>query len=198
MTGAQTSSGSARAHRSLTLSLCLMVLGSFAFGFALVPLYDVFCALTGAGNRGALTTPAVAVEAPAAGRSITVEFVAVLPSHGSFEFRPVAAEMRVQPGRLYQTAFFARNLTGRDTVAQAVPSVAPSRAAAFFHKTECFCFTPQHFAKGEGRDMTVRFIVDPKLPANMDALLAYVLYGSHSRLPASEGRECNSEEERLL
>jgi cytochrome c oxidase assembly protein subunit 11 len=162
-----------------------MVLGSFAFGFALVPLYDVFCALTGAGNRGALTTPVVAVEVPDASRRITVEFVAILPNHGSFEFRPVAAEIRVQPGRLYQTAFFARNLTGRDTVAQAVPSVAPSRAAAFFHKTECFCFTPQHFAKEEGRDMMVRFIVDPKLPADTDRItLAYVLYGQ-SQLTAS-------------
>ena len=178
MTEPHSSRVSARAHRSLTLSLCLMVLGSFAFGFALVPLYNVLCALTGAGDRDVLTTPAVAVEAPDVSRSITVEFVANLPSHGSFEFRPTVAEMQVQPGRLYETAFFARNLTGRDTVAQAVPSVAPSRATAFFRKTECFCFTPQHFAKGEGRDMTVRFIVDPKLPADVDRItLAYVFYG---------------------
>ena len=178
MTGPRSSRVSGRAHRSLTLSLCLMVLGSFAFGFALAPLYDVFCALTGAGDRDVLTTPTVAVEAPDASRSITVEFVANLPTHGSFEFRPTVAEMEVQPGRLYETAFFARNLTGRDTVAQAVPSVVPSRATAFFRKTECFCFTPQHFAKGEGRDMTVRFIVDPKLPADLDRItLAYVFYG---------------------
>jgi cytochrome c oxidase assembly protein subunit 11 len=178
MTGPHSSRVSARAHRSLTLSLCLMVLGSFTFGFALVPLYSVFCALTGVGDRAVLTTPAVAVEAPDASRSITVEFVANLPSHGSFEFRPTVAEMQVQPGRLYETAFFARNLTGRDTVAQAVPSMVPSRATAFFRKTECFCFTPQHFAKGEGRDMTVRFIVDPMLPADVDRItLAYVFYG---------------------
>lgn len=187
MTGPHSSHVSARAHRSLTLSLCLMVLGSFAFGFALVPLYDVFCALTGAGDRDVLTTPAVAVEAPDASRSITVEFVANLPSHGSFEFRPTVAEMQVQPGRLYETAFFARNLTGRDTVAQAVPSVAPSRATAFFRKTECFCFTPQHFAKGEGRDMAVRFIVDPKLPADVDRItLAYVFYGRSQLTTAAQ------------
>lgn len=185
MTGSHSSSGSARAHRSLTLRLCLMALGSFAFGFALVPLYDVFCALTGIGDRDALVTPATVIEAPDASRSVTIEFVANLPSHGSFEFRPAAAEMRVQPGRLYETAFFARNLTGRDTVAQAVPSVVPSRATAFFRKTECFCFTPQHFAKGEGRDMTVRFIVDPKLPADVDRItLAYAFYGQ-SQLSAS-------------
>jgi cytochrome c oxidase assembly protein subunit 11 len=185
MSGPHSSSGSPRSHRALTLSLCLMVLGSFAFGFALVPLYDVFCALTGVGDRDVLTTPAVVVEAPDASRTITVDFVANLPSHGSFEFRPATAEMRVQPGRLYETTFFARNLTGHDTVAQAVPSVVPSRAAAFFRKTECFCFTPQRFAKGEGRDMTVRFIVDPKLPAGVDRItLAYVFYGQ-SQLVAS-------------
>ncbi len=162
-----------------------MVLGSFAFGFALVPLYDVFCALTGAGDRSALTAPARVVEAPDVSRSVTVEFVASLPSHGSFEFKPALAQVQVHPGQLYETTFFARNLTGRDTVAQAIPSVVPGRAAAFFRKTECFCFTPQRFARGEGRDMTVRFIVDPKLPASIDRItLAYVFYGQ-SQLSAS-------------
>ncbi len=185
MTGPASTRAPRRRHRSLVLQLTLMALGSFAFGFALVPLYDVLCALTGYGDRTALTTSAAVIEAPDATRSVTVEFVANLASNGSFEFRPTMAEMKIQPGRLYETTFFARNLTGRDTVAQAVPSVVPSRAAAFFRKTECFCFTPQHFAKGEGRDMTVRFIVDPKLPAGIDRItLAYVFYGQ-SQLTAS-------------
>jgi cytochrome c oxidase assembly protein subunit 11 len=107
-----------------------------------------------------------------------VEFVANLPTNGSFEFRPAVASMQVHPGKLYETTFYARNLTGHDTVAQAIPSVAPGRASAFFHKTECFCFTPQHFRKDEGRDMTVRFILDPALPPDTDRItLAYVFYG---------------------
>jgi cytochrome c oxidase assembly protein subunit 11 len=176
---------SRRPHRSLTLQLTLMALGSFAFGFALVPLYDVLCALTGYGDRTALETPATVVEAPDATRSVTVEFMANLASNGSFEFRPTKAEIKVQPGRLYETTFFARNLTGRDTIAQAVPSIAPGRATAYFRKTECFCFTPQAFARGEGRDMAVRFIVDPKLPADVDRItLAYAFYGQ-SQLAAS-------------
>jgi cytochrome c oxidase assembly protein subunit 11 len=175
-----------RPHRRLTLQLALLALGSFGFGFALVPLYDVFCALTGYGDRTALRTPVAVVEAPAEGRSVTVEFVANLASFGSFEFRPAAAEIQVQPGRLYETTFFARNLTGRDTIAQAVPSIAPGRATAYFHKTECFCFTPQAFARGEGRDMPVRFIVDPKLPADVDRItLAYAFYGQSQLAAAS-------------
>ncbi|HSC06501.1 MAG TPA: cytochrome c oxidase assembly protein, partial [Steroidobacteraceae bacterium] len=145
-----------RPHRALVLKLGLMTLGSFAFGFALVPLYDVFCSVTGIGSRTALRTPAAVVAAPDEQRSVTVEFVANLASSGSFEFRPALAQMRVHPGQLYETTFFARNLTGRETVAQAVPSIAPQRASGYFRKTECFCFVPQRFAKDEGRDMTVR------------------------------------------
>jgi cytochrome c oxidase assembly protein subunit 11 len=164
-------------NRKLTLQLWLMTLGSLAFGFALVPLYNVICTVTGSGDPRALTRPSVVTEAPDAARTVTVEFIANLPTNGSFEFRPEVARMQVHPGKLYETEFFARNLTGKETVAQAVPSLAPSRAAAYFHKTECFCFTPQHFAKDEGRDMKVRFIVDPRLPTNLDRIaLAYVFF----------------------
>jgi cytochrome c oxidase assembly protein subunit 11 len=170
--------GPARPHRALVLKLALMTLGSFAFGFALVPLYDVFCSITGIGSRTALRTPAALLGTPDEQRSVTVEFVANLPNSGSFEFRPSLAEMQVHPGRLYETTFFARNLTGRDTVAQAVPSIAPGRASAYFRKAECFCFVPQRFARDEGRDMTVRFSIDPKLPADVDRItLAYSFYG---------------------
>ncbi len=165
-------------HKSLTLRLVLMALGSFAFGFALVPLYNVFCAVSGVGDRTTLVQAAVVKEAPDESRTITLELVANLPSNGTFEFRPEVREMKIHPGKLYEAQFFARNLSGRDTVAQAVPNIAPGRAIPYFRKTECFCFTPQHFAKDEGRDMPVRFIVDPKLPADLDRItLAYVFYG---------------------
>ena len=165
-------------NRALVLRLCAFALGSFGFGFALVPLYDAFCRVIGVDDRVALTTPSRAVEAPQTSRSVTVEFVANLPTNGSFEFRPAVTSMQVHPGKLYETTFYARNLTGHDTVAQAVPSVAPGRVSGYFHKTECFCFTPQHFRKDEGRDMTVRFILDPALPPYTDRItLAYVFYG---------------------
>jgi cytochrome c oxidase assembly protein subunit 11 len=85
--------------------------------------------------------------------------------------------MRIHPGKLYDSKFYARNLTPFASVAQAVPSISPTGSAQYFHKTECFCFSPQKFAPGEGRDMAVRFIVDPQLPANVDTLtLAYTFF----------------------
>lgn len=174
-----------RANRSLTLKLAVFAAGSFAFGFALVPLYDVLCALTGYGDQKALARAATVTEAPDTARTVTVEFVAALPSVGRFEFRPEAASMQVHPGRLYETHFLARNLTGTAATAQAVPSVAPSRAATWFRKTECFCFTPQQFAADEERTMPVRFIVDPALPRHLDRItLAYTFYDDSTRLGA--------------
>ena len=166
-----------RPNRKLVLGLVLMTAGSFAFGWALVPLYDVFCRAVGIGNAEAKAGPTVAREQVDPNREITVEFVASPASVGSFEFRPQVASMRVHPGKLYATEFFARNLTSGASVAQAVPSISPNGTARYFHKTECFCFTPQKFRVGEGRDMPVRFIVDPELPANVDKItLAYTFY----------------------
>src|ERR1700742_2244264 len=107
----------------------------------------------------------------------SIEFVASPASVGSYEFRPKVGSMRVHPGKLYETEFYAKNLTSMASIAQAVPSISPTGTAQYFHKTECFCFTPQKFGVGEGRDMPVRFIVDPQLPANVDRLtLAYTFY----------------------
>jgi cytochrome c oxidase assembly protein subunit 11 len=166
-----------RANRRLIRSLLIMTAASFAFGWALVPLYDVFCKVAGVGNAEAKAGPADVRESVDASREVTVEFVADPASVGSFEFRPETRSMRVHPGKLYDTQFFAKNLTGSASVAQAVPSISPSLAAQYFHKTQCFCFSQQHFAVGEGRDMPVRFIVDPSLPSNVDRItLAYTFY----------------------
>jgi cytochrome c oxidase assembly protein subunit 11 len=166
-----------RANRGLIGGLPVMTAGSFAFGWALVPLYDVFCRAVGVGNAEAKSGRSTAQEAVDPSREITIEFVSDPASVGSFEFRPEVASMRVHPGKLYDTLFYARNLTGGVSVAQAVPSISPSVGAKYFHKTECFCFSPQRFAVGEGREMPVRFIVDPALPANLDKLtLAYTFY----------------------
>ncbi len=166
-----------RANRSLIRGLLLMTAGSFAFGWALVPLYDVFCKLSGLGNAEAKAGIAVAREAIDLNREVTVEFLGSPATNGSFDFHPVVASMRVHPGKLYDARYFARNLTAEASVAQAVPSIAPGLAAKYFHKTECFCFSPQKFARGEGREMPIRFIVDPQLPSSVDRLtLSYALY----------------------
>jgi cytochrome c oxidase assembly protein subunit 11 len=164
-------------NRKLIRSLLIMTAGSFAFGWALVPLYDVLCRAAGIGNAEAKAGPSSLQEALDPNREVTIEFIAEPATVGSFDFRPKVASMRIHPGKLYDAVFSARNLTESASVAQAVPSISPTGTAKYFHKTECFCFTPQKFAAGETRELPVRFIVDPQLPADVDKLtLAYTVY----------------------
>jgi cytochrome c oxidase assembly protein subunit 11 len=175
-----------RANRQLLFRLLAFSLGAFAFGYALVPLYDVLCDVTGFGNERRLAQRSVIAVRPDPNRVITLEFLAELPSAGNWEFRPVLASIKIHPGQLYTADFIAKNLTGRDTVAQAIPSMAPTKVAPFFHKTECFCFTPQAFKLGEERALPVRFVVDPAIPADIDRItLAYTFYDETTQVAAS-------------
>lgn len=172
-----------RANRNLTWKLLAIAGGAFGFGFALVPLYNVLCSVTGYGDQSRLLQQVTAIEHPDRNRTVTVEFLADVASAGGWEFRPLKRTVQVHPGELYTAQFFAHNLTGRDSTAQAVPNIAPSEVAAYFHKTECFCFTPQHFRLDEGRQLPVRFIIDPALPAHIDMItLAYTFYDESSRV----------------
>jgi cytochrome c oxidase assembly protein subunit 11 len=166
-----------KTNRSLTGKLLIFALGSFGFGFALVPLYNVLCAVTGQGDQSALARAAVVTEHPDLARLVTVDFLTDVPANGNWEFHPVVKSMQVHPGQLYLTQFYAHNLMGHDTVAQAVPNISPSKAAAWFRKTECFCFSPQHFSVNQERVLPVRFFVDPALPKYIDRLaLTYTFY----------------------
>ena len=172
-----------RANRRLLWQLLAMAAGSFGFGFALVPLYNVLCSVTGYGDQSKLLERVQAVEHPDVNRTVKVEFLADVASAGNWEFRPVVRTLDVHPGQLYTAQFYAHNLSGRDTVARAVPNIAPSQVATYFHKTECFCFSPQHFGLNEGRDMPVRFFIDPALPRHIDLItLAYTFYDESSRV----------------
>jgi len=174
---------SGKSNRSLAAKLFMFALGSFGFGFALVPLYDVLCAVTGQGDQSALARAAVVVEHPDLSRMVTVDFLTDVPANGNWEFHPVVKTMQVHPGQLYLTQFYAHNLMGHDTVAQAVPDISPSKAATWFRKTECFCFSPQHFSVNQERVMPVRFFVDPALPKYIDRLtLTYTFYDTSTMI----------------
>ena len=167
--------GQRQANRSLTRSLVLMVAGSFAFGFALVPLYDVIC--EAAGIRVNDAPSSIQASEAGAGREVTLEFVSMLPDGSAFELTPATRSMKLQPGKLYEAQFRIRSNASVPVVAQATPSVAPAAAARYLQKTECFCFTPQSFAASEEREFTVRFIVAPDLPQQVDRMtLAYSVY----------------------
>jgi cytochrome c oxidase assembly protein subunit 11 len=174
-----------RANRTLTYKLLVIALASFGFGFAMVPLYNVLCSVTGVGDQTKLLRKVKAIENPDPSRTITIEFLGSTASSGVFDFHPVVRTIDIHPGKLYSAEFFAHNLTGRDTTAQAIPDIAPSKLAAFFHKTECFCFSPQHFNVNEQRNMPVRFIVDPAIPSYVDRItLNYTFYDASSQVSA--------------
>ena len=162
--------------RHLVIRLSLVVVAMFGFGFALVPIYDVMCQAFGINGKtaGAYEAGEQGVDAS---RQVRVQFLATNAADMVWEFRPLADEVAVHPGDSTQMVFVAHNPTDRPMTAQAIPSVAPSKAAAYFHKTECFCFTQQVLQPGERIEMPVRFIVDRDLPADVRHLtLAYTLF----------------------
>ena len=165
------------ANKRLVKRLMLVILGMFGFVFALVPLYSVFCDITGLNGKVENVRAEVAQVEPDLTRTVTVEFVASVNESMPWDFKPGVARMMVHPGKTYQTSFYARNLTNVEMTGQAIPSITPGVAASHFKKTECFCFTQQTFKAGEGRDMPLVFMVDPDLPEDIHELtLAYTFF----------------------
>ena len=152
------------------------MVGMFGFGYLLVPLYDVFCDITGLNGKTA-NSAVMVVEAPDESRWVTVEFMGSLNQSAPWEFRPTETSMQVRPGKAYLTNFYARSKVERDAVGHAVPSVAPGVAAKYFLKTECFCFEEQAFGPREEKEMPVRFVLDPDLPRHVDVVtLSYTFF----------------------
>lgn len=169
-----------RENLSLVGRLLILAAAMFGFGFALVPLYEVFCEITGFGGR--TNTEAVVVnEAPVLDREVRIEFMTTVNSYAPFEFAADADSMTVHPGKMYFATFTAKNLSASDKVAHAVPSVAPIAAAEHFVKIECFCFDSQAFVGNEEKAMPVQFIVDPDLPDYVDTItLQYTFFDTTS------------------
>jgi cytochrome c oxidase assembly protein subunit 11 len=162
-------------HQRLVLGLVLMFAGMFVFGFALVPLYRVVCRLTGLNGTGIEEASAYKAEVDP-NRTVTVQFLATVNTRLPFDFRPDAGQMLVHVGELYGNTFFADNHSGGDVTAQAVATYAPSEAAKYVHKTECFCFTQETFGPHESRHMPVRFYLDPALPKDINVVTISYTY----------------------
>lgn len=158
--------------------LAAISLGAFVFTFSLVPLYRIACEKV-FGIRldnTAADASAVASAVPDE-RWVTVEFDGSVNSKLPWGFRPNATRMRVRVGKQYEATYAAHNNGARAIVGSATPSVAPARASGYFAKTECFCFTAQTLQAGETRDLPVRFIVDPSLPADVHTItLSYTFF----------------------
>lgn len=166
-----------KSNRRLLLRSLVVVAAMFCFGYVMVPIYNVFCDITGLnGKTGSVSAQSLDGKVDLS-RTITVEFVATLNETMPWEFRPSVARMQVHPGEIAGTSFYARNTTGQAMIGQAIPSVSPGAAASHFNKTECFCFTRQRFEAGQGMDMPVKFVIDRDLPEEIKTLtLSYTFF----------------------
>ena len=165
-------------HAYLVVKLFGAVCFMFVFGFALVPLYDVFCEVTGI--NGKTNTSAYAKRAAPTidrSRTVNVQFIARNNGDMNWHFMPKKKMMSVHPGESILTHFSVNNPNGHTMIAQAIPSVSPGRAASYFHKTACFCFEKQPLRSNEGIDMPLVFVVDHDLPRDIKTItLAYTLF----------------------
>lgn len=169
--------------RRLVARLLVVVAAMFCFGvFVLPPFYDAMCKVFGINGK---TAGAYQGEQRVdAARQVRVQFLATNAAGMVWEFGPQADEILVHPGEPRDMLFVAYNPSSEAMTAQAIPSVSPSKAAAFFHKTECFCFTQQVLQPGERIEMPVRFIVDRDLPDDVKHLtLGYTLFDITARKP---------------
>jgi len=168
-----------KSHSKLILTLALVVLAMFAFGFALVPIYNSLCKTLGL--NGKTSSEAVAYDARTAkidaGREVVVEFVSTNNGGVPWAFYPKTKKIRVHPGEIAKLAFYAENKTAHRMTVQAIPSVTPGIAAKYLKKTECFCFTQQTLNGHEAMNMPLLFHLDPELPANVKTVtLSYTLF----------------------
>ena len=173
-------SAQTRNNQSIVRKLLLLTVAMFGFGYALVPLYDVFCDITGINGKTGerVETSSQVVDKS---RLITVQFVASLNENMPWEFTPVVNKIQVHPGESTKIEYRARNKTDFEIIGQAVPSVAPGQAADYFKKTECFCFTEQKLAANEEKLMPVIFTVDSDLPEHIKELtLSYTFFNKSS------------------
>ena len=172
-------------HVKLVAILAAVVLGMFAFGFALVPIYNSLCQTLGINGKTNTTAIAFnpATTTVALDRTVVVEFVATNNSSVPWAFYPKTAKLTVHPGEIAKLSFYAENKTDHRMTVQAIPSVTPGIAAKFLKKTDCFCFTQQTLNGHEAMDMPLLFHLDAEIPANVKTItLAYTLFDVTSRV----------------
>ncbi|MGZ8257652.1 MAG: cytochrome c oxidase assembly protein [Methylotenera sp.] len=164
-------------NKRLGLKLLWIVGGSLLFAFALVPLYDVLCSLTGLNGKTQNSAALISKAKVDSSRWVTVQFTSsVMPGLG-WNFYPKQASIRMHPGQIETVLFVAKNTTNEVVVGQAVPSITPGIAAANLKKIECFCFVRQSLKPGEEKEMPLRFFVSPELPKDIsDMTLSYSFF----------------------
>lgn len=155
----------------------LIVVGMSMFAFALVPLYDLLCEITGLNGDIEEYTFDPASLSLDKSRLVKVNFITNTNAGMPWRFWSEKGGVRVHPGELKEVMFYVKNTTDRVMVGQAIPKLLPFAAGDYFHKTECFCFNQQVLQPGEEMEMPMRFIVGRELPQNVQSInLSYALF----------------------
>lgn len=149
-----------RKNQRLAWVLLGIFVGMVGLSFAAVPLYDLFCRVTGIAG-----TTQVSEAAPGAvgEQRVTIRFNADVNQRLPWRFEPEVRSMEVRIGEPNLAFYHAKNLSSRPTVGMAVYNVSPFQAGAYFHKVQCFCFDEQELGPGEEMAMGVSFFVDPAI-----------------------------------
>ncbi|MFM8556503.1 MAG: cytochrome c oxidase assembly protein [Betaproteobacteria bacterium] len=182
-----------RTARGLNLQMLgkLVVMAGlmFGFGYALVPIYQAICEVTGLND---ITKRDKGAEEFARNtqvdrsRKITVEFDANM--RGTMLFKPEVNALEVHPGELITVVYDLVNTREVPTAGQAIPSYAPQQSSPYFRKLECFCFKQQALDPNETRKFPVVFVVDPKLPREVNTItLSYTFFEVGGLAPKSGG-----------
>lgn len=165
------------ANAKLAKKMVLVTIGSLMFAFALVPLYNVLCSITGLNGKTDNNAATLAKAKVDTSRNVTVQFTsAVMPGLG-WNFYPKQASITLHPGKIETVLFEAKNITSQVVVGQAIPSVTPGIASVYLKKVECFCFVNQSLKPGETKIMPLRFFIDPALPKDVSEMtLSYSFF----------------------
>jgi cytochrome c oxidase assembly protein subunit 11 len=150
-----------RRNRLTVLALLAVIAVMVGLDIVSVPLYRLFCQVTGYGGTTQRAESAPAQEV--ANRLVTVRFDAQIAPDLGWEFRPLVASVQVHPGEEKTIAYRAVNKTGEPVTGTATYNVTPSKVGLYFDKIQCFCFTKQHLAPGQSADLSVTFFVDPDI-----------------------------------
>ena len=176
----------------LVKRIAWVLAGSFVFTFSMVPIYRIACekVLGLKLQEGPAGQQQVVGLRQDTARTVTVAFDGNVNSALPWGFRPSQRSIKVHPGQLYDATYWARNQSDHAIVGNAAPSITPSDASGYFHKTECFCFTQQTLQAGEQKLMPVRFYVDPQLPAGVDTVtLSYTFFPNEKATAALAARD---------
>jgi cytochrome c oxidase assembly protein subunit 11 len=157
-----------RRNRRVGLIVFAIALAMVGLGYASVPLYRIFCQVTGYDGTPQRSTAAEAAQVKLSSQQMTVRFDANIDRGMPWQFSPAQVSQTVRIGARSFAHFSAKSLSDKPITGRASFNVEPEQAAIYFHKIQCFCFTEQTLQPGQQVDMPVLYYVDPKILSDPD------------------------------